>query len=115
MYKDCWVALPYPVYSGCCVVFASILCTAVAVWHCRYPVVSGCYVVLLLSNSDCSRALPLSYLYQLLYILLLSYVQRLLSGIAPILFLADAVGFCFYLLVIAVGIAPILFAAIVAR
>ena len=47
---------------------ASILCMAVAVWHCPYPICSACCV-----------ALPLSYL------------QRLLCGIAPILFAALAV------------------------
>ena len=48
----------------------SILCTTVAVCHCPYPICSGCCVVLLMS-----------------------YVQRLLCGVAPILIAELAVWF----------------------
>ena len=80
-----------PLAVWCC----SISCTTVAVWHFSYPVYSACCVVL-----------HLSYVQRLLcglassaccMVLLLCYLQRMLCGIAPIPFTAPAVWFCVYL------------------
>ena len=80
----------------------TLLCAGVAVWHCPYPVYSACCVVLLLSSVQgllCGIA-PILFTARLAccVVLLLSYVQGLLCGIAPILLTALAVWFCFYLM-----------------
>ena len=75
------LSLKSPVYSACLRGFASILFTAVAVWHCPYPVYGAC-----------CAALPLSCLQRLLARLCFHlFLQLLLCGIAPILFTALAV------------------------
>ena len=72
LYSGGCVYCPRPVYSACCVVCLHLnFCTAVAVWHSPCPVYSVCCVALLLS-----------------------YVQRLLCGSAPILFTALASPLC---------------------
>ena len=76
----CCVFLPLPVYTACCLVLylsVSILCTAVAVWHYPYPVYKlamwhGPYP----NHSACCGHCV---------ILLLSYVQRLLCDVSPVL------------------------------
>ena len=105
---------PYPVYSACCVVlsFASIFCTAVAVWHCPFPVYSAYWFCFYLMYSGCCVALPLSCSH------------GFLRGIAPIQFTAVAVSHCLSvysgccvalplscLQRLLCGIAPILFTA----
>ena len=72
MYSGCCVALPLSCLQRLLCGLTSILCTAVAVWHCPYPICSGCCVVLFMS-----------------------YVQRLLCIMAPILMAALVVWFSF--------------------
>ena len=120
MYRGCSVALPlsYFYWQRLLCGLASTLCSAVAVWHCPYPICSACGVVLLLRILCTAVAVwhrPLGYLQRLLcglacilciavdvwhcpilfaalaVVLLLSYVHWLLCGVAPILFAALAV------------------------
>ena len=108
---------PYPICSACCVVLllsyvqrllcgiAPILFAAFVVWSCFYPMYSGCCVALPVSHLICSACCV---------VFLLSYVQRLLRGSAPILFTAPAFGVLLlpYVERLLCGIAPILFAAL---
>ena len=99
MYKRRYVALSLSCLQRLLCGFGSILCTAVAVWHCPYPVYSACCVAFLsyVQRMLCGIA-PYPVHSARGVALRLSHVQRLLCGIVTILFIALAVWFRFYLL-----------------
>ena len=77
----------YAVYGACCEVFALTLCTVLAVWFCFCLMYGGCRVafVPILFTWLAVWLGPQPVCRACCVVLLQTYVQRLLCGIAPIL------------------------------